>query len=53
MQTVNESSEEPDPTSCDGLEDGEDGPLPTREEAEVVLIEHCLAAIAQVEARKG
>ena len=35
----------------DGLEDGEDGPFPTREEAEVVLIEHLLAAIAQVEDR--
>lgn len=36
----------------DGLENGEDGPFPTREEAEVVLIEHLLAAIAQVEARE-
>ena len=35
----------------DGLEDGEDGPFPTREEAEVVLIEHLLAAITQVEDR--
>ena len=37
----------------DGLEDGEDGPFPTREGAEVVLIEHLLAAIAEVEARAG
>lgn len=37
----------------DGLGDGEDGPLPTPEEAEVVLIEHLLAAIAAVEAREG
>lgn len=35
------------------LEDGEDGPFPTREEAEVVLIEHLLAAIAEIEAREG
>jgi len=35
----------------DGLEDGEDGPFPTREEAEVVLIEHLLAAIADIEGR--
>jgi hypothetical protein len=37
----------------DGLEGGEDGPFPTREEAEVMLIEHLLAAIARVEAREG
>ncbi|HET7445382.1 MAG TPA: hypothetical protein VFJ57_12050 [Solirubrobacterales bacterium] len=37
----------------DGLEHGEDGPFPTREEAEVVLIDHLLAAIAQIEAREG
>jgi hypothetical protein len=37
----------------DGLENGEDGPFPTREEAEVVLIEHLLAAIAAIEAREG
>jgi hypothetical protein len=36
----------------DGLEHGEDGPFPTRVEAEVVLIEHLLAAIAEVEARE-
>ena len=34
-----------------GLEDGEEGPLPTREEAEVALIEHLQAAIAAIEAR--
>ncbi len=35
----------------DGLEDGEDGPFPTWEEAEVVLIEHLLAAIDDIEGR--
>ena len=44
---------EHDGTCYDGLDDGEDGPLPTREEAEVVLIEHLLAAIAAIEAREG
>jgi hypothetical protein len=36
----------------DGFENGEDGPFPTRVEAEVVLIEHLLAAIAAIEARE-
>lgn len=35
----------------EGLEYGEDGPFPTRVEAEVVLIEHLLAAIAETETR--
>jgi len=34
----------------DALEYGEDGPFPTRVEAEVMLIEHLLAAIVQAEA---
>lgn len=37
----------------DGLKGGEDGPFPTRVEAEVILIEHLLAAIAEVEDRGG
>ncbi len=36
-----------------GLEDGEDGPFPTREEAEAVLIEYLRAAIAATQAREG
>ncbi len=36
-----------------GLEDGEDGPHPAREEAEVVLIEHLRAARAATQAREG
>ncbi|MGD9737313.1 MAG: hypothetical protein AB7V58_17150 [Solirubrobacterales bacterium] len=37
----------------DGLEDGEDGPYSTRAEAEAELLDHLLAAIAQVEGRAG
>jgi hypothetical protein len=37
----------------DGHEAGEDGPVPHAEEAEVVLIEHLLAAIATIKARGG
>lgn len=33
------------------LKDGEDGPFPTRVEAEVVLREHLLAAIVEAEGR--
>lgn len=37
----------------DGIEGGEDGPFPTRVEAEVILIEHLLAAIAALDALEG
>lgn len=36
----------------DELEGREDGPFPTRKEAEVALIEHLLAAIAAIQARE-
>lgn len=41
---------------CYGLDEGEDGPFPSRAEAEAELVDHLLAAIAAIaaiEAREG